>query len=281
MAINRRTFLKLLAGAMAGGGLAAVGGYGYVTKIEPEWLVVERVEVPLQGLVEALAGFRIVQLSDFHLYPYTQLDLIQEAVAMANELAPDLIVLTGDYVLETAEAIFELAPALAALNARHGVFAVLGNHDHWTDAAVVRAGLGSVGLPLLDNRGVTLHVGGSQLYLAGVDDCWSGQPDLTVALDGLPAGAPTILLAHEPDFADPFSEYGRVSLQLSGHSHGGQVRLPGIGALVLPPHGQKYDVGLNRAGDMWVYTNRGIGLLSPAVRFNCPPEITELTLVAA
>jgi predicted MPP superfamily phosphohydrolase len=132
---------------------------------------------------------------------------------------------------------------------------------------------------VLDNSGVALSAGGSQLYLAGVDDCWSGAPDLELALDGAPAAAPVVLLAHEPDFADTFALDGRVSLQLSGHSHCGQVRLPGIGALVLPTYGQKYDAGLNKASNMWVYTTRGIGVIGPPVRFNCPPEITEIMLV--
>lgn len=279
MRINRRRFLKLLGGSVVAGGLTAVGGPYYAKHIEPEWLMVERVEVVVRGLRPALEGYKIVQMSDFHLYPYTQVELIQRAVGLANELRPDLVVLTGDYVLERADAIFELAPVLAGLNGRQGVFAVLGNHDHWTDPAAVRTGLRESGIEVLHNEGVELSVGREGLYLAGVDDCWSGAPDLGVALDGVAAGTPVVLLAHEPDFADEFAGDGRVSLQLSGHSHGGQVRLPGIGALVLPRYGQKYDAGLNRVGEMWVYTTRGIGVLGPPVRFNCPPEVTEITLV--
>jgi predicted MPP superfamily phosphohydrolase len=279
MKLNRRRFLKWLGATVAAGGMTTVGGPYYARHIEPGWLMVESVEVPIAGLPAALEGFKIVQLSDFHLHPFTQLELVEKAVARANELAADVIVLTGDYVLERADSIFELAPALAGLNARQGVFAVLGNHDHWTEAAVVRAGLAEAGLALLDNSGVALSAGREQLYLAGVDDCWSGAPDLDMALDGVVAGVPVVLLAHEPDFADTFALDGRVALQLSGHSHGGQVRLPGIGALVLPTYGEKYDAGLNKAADMWVYTTRGIGVIGPPVRFNCPPEITEITLV--
>ena len=115
--------------------------------------------------------------------------------------------------------------------------------------------------------------------MAGVDDGWSGQPDLSLALAKMPSEALTILLAHEPDLADRFSMDPRVSIQLSGHSHGGQVRLPLIGAPVLPYLGQKYDQGLYKVNDMWLYTTRGIGLITP-VRINCPPEITEITLLA-
>jgi predicted MPP superfamily phosphohydrolase len=203
---------------------------------------------------------------------------VRESVTRANDLQPDLILLTGDYVLETADSIFELAPVLAELNATHGIYAVLGNHDHWTDAGVVRQGLKESGLPVLHNEGVAVGVGTGTLYVAGIDDSWSGQPDLEAALSGLPASAPAVLLAHEPDFADKYLADGRVALQLSGHSHGGQVRLPGVGPLVLPRFGQKYHNGLNRVQNSWVYTTRGIGVIGPPVRFNCPPEITEITL---
>jgi predicted MPP superfamily phosphohydrolase len=277
--INRRGFLKALGQVIVGSGVTLGVGYVYGTQVEPERLTIERVQVPLKNLKPALEGFKIVQLSDLHLYPFTQLELIQEAVTQANSLKPDLIALTGDYVLEDAETIFELAPVLAALNARYGVFAILGNHDLWTNAATVYTGLEQAGLPVLINKGLSLNIGQATINLAGVDDGWSGAPDLKAALDNLPPDATTLLLAHEPDLADIFAEDGRVSLQLSGHSHGGQVRLPGVGALVLPYLGRKYDHGLNQVGDLWVYTNRGIGVINPPIRLNCPPEITEVTLI--
>lgn len=281
MKVSRRGFLKAFGHIVLGGGLAAAAGYGYTTHIEPEWLVVERVQIPIRRLNPSLEGFRIVQLSDIHLHPFVQIELVQEAVAMANRLGPDLVVLTGDYVLQSAESIFELAPVLALLNARYGVFTILGNHDLWTDAGVVRAGLVEAGLPVLCNQGQAIQVGRGLIYLAGLDDGWSGAPDLDATLNRQPAGALTILLAHEPDLAGGFARDGRVSLQLSGHSHGGQVRLPGLGAPVLPYLGQKYDQGLYRVQEMWLYTNRGIGVIGPPIRFNCPPEITEITLTTA
>lgn len=281
MKLNRRQFLKTLGLVAAGGALLSGGGYTYITQVETGWLVVEQVQVPIKDLKPALEGFKIVHMSDLHLHPYTQADFVQEAVTLANRLNPDVVALTGDYVLETHEAIFELAPILAGLNPRYGIFATLGNHDHWTNAAVVHEGLVREGVKVLQNEHVTLNFNGAALSLAGIDDVWSGQPDLKTALpDGLTAG-PTILLAHEPDFADQSAQDGRVALQLSGHSHGGQVRLPGLGAPVLPYLGQKYDVGLNQVNQMWVYTTRGVGLIGPPIRFNCPPEITEITLVRA
>jgi uncharacterized protein len=281
MKTSRRSFLKALGQVAVGGSIALAGGYGYSTRVEPSWLTVEQVQIPLKTLKPALEGFRIVQMSDFHLHPNTQIELIREAVAIANELKPDLIALTGDYVQQGADSIFELAPTLAALNAKYGVFTILGNHDLWTNAEVVRAGLEQAGLPVLVNKGVALGIGGETLYLAGLDDGWSGAPELNRALDNLPANALTILLAHEPDLADTFALDGRISLQLSGHSHGGQVRLPGAGALILPYLGQKYDQGLYKVQEMWLYTTRGVGVGSIPMRINCPPEITEIILVRA
>ncbi len=278
MNLNRRDFLKLLGIIAVGGSTAIVGGYEYGKQVEAKQLVVEHVQIQANNIKTALEGFKIVQLSDFHLYPYTQLDFVQEAVTITNSLQPDLIVLTGDYVLQTAEAIFEIAPVLASLNAKYGVFSILGNHDLWTDAEIVRLGLKEQRLPLLENEGIGLTVNGENVYLAGVDDGWGGQPDLSLALAKMPSEALTILLAHEPDLADQFSMNPRVSIQLSGHSHGGQVRLPLIGAPILPYLGQKYDQGLYKVKDMWLYTTRGIGLITP-IRINCPPEITEITLL--
>jgi hypothetical protein len=281
MKTSRRGFLKALGHVAIGGSLALAGGYGYSTRVEPGWLTVERVQIPLKKLPLALEGFKIVHLSDIHLHPYIQLEFVQKAVAMANELQPDLVVLTGDYVLESADSIFELAPALARFNPKYGIFTVLGNHDLWTDAVVVSAGLRQAGLPVLINQGVAVDVGKEVVYLAGLDDGWSGQPDLPAALANLPARASAILLAHEPDLADGVALDGRISLQLSGHTHGGQVRLPGMGPPILPRLGKKYDQGLHRVGDMYVYTTRGVGLIGPPIRFNCPPEITEITLIGA
>lgn len=258
--------------------LFGAGGFVYGTRLETEWLEQENVSIPVPDLASNLNGFRIVLLSDFHLYPTTRLEFIQEAVEVACDLKPDLVALTGDFVQERADAIFDLAPVLAKLNARHGVFCVLGNHDHWKGPRIVRDGLEREGLIVLHNKGVMLSHEDSPLYLAGVDDCWSGQPDLSAAMAGHPGNVTTLLLSHEPDPADRYALDGRVSVQLSGHSHGGQVRIPGLGSPFLPPFGRKYDLGLYRIRSTWLYTNRGIGVTAP-IRLNCRPEITALTLV--
>jgi predicted MPP superfamily phosphohydrolase len=277
--MNRRQFLKAFSHVTAGFAVGGAGLYQYGKHIEAGWLVVEQVRIPIKQLKPALEGFKIVQISDIHIDSFTEIDIVETAVATINSLNPDLIVLTGDYVTRSAEAIFELAPAAASLNAKYGIFAILGNHELWTDPAFVKERLEAAGFPVLVNQGLSLAIGKERLYLAGVDDCWSGQPDLAAALANCPAGVPATLLSHEPDVADTFALDGRVSLQLSGHSHGGQVRLPGYGAIILPPYGAKYDQGLYNVNGMWLYTNRGLGLGPVSYRINCPPEVTEITLV--
>ena len=277
--LNRRDYLKISAAALAGG-VALTTSYLYFGN-EMDDLAIEHVSIPIVNLEPALEGFKIVLLADIHLYPLTTLDLAQRAVEIANQLKPDLIVLAGDYVWHEVEAIHDLAPVLAELNAHHGVYAALGNHDLWTDVNVVLSAFNQVRLPVLVNQGVPITEGSSQLYLAGLDDGWSGQPDLEAALSDAPPKAPVILLYHEPDLADEVSLDGRVSLQLAGHSHGGQVRLPIVGAPLLPYLAWKYDMGLYRLRDLWLYTTRGVGVTNVPVRYNCPPEITELTLIRA
>lgn len=244
-------------------------------------VTVETVPIPLRHLHPALEGFKIVQLSDLHFLPHTPLSLIQRAVERVRSLQPDLVVLTGDYVTHEAETIFGLTDVLGDLDARYGVFAILGNHDARAGKQVISRAIEETGITVLQNKGVTFDVGHGQLLVAGVEDCIWGQPDLAAALAHQPADALTVLLAHEPDVIDEFSNEGRIDLQLSGHTHGGQIRLPFWGTPVLPKLGKKYVHGLHRVNGAWVYTNRGIGMVGMPVRFSCPPEVTELVLCRA
>ncbi len=262
------------------GGVTAVCSYTYARHIEPQRLVIERITLPIAGLPDAFAGFTLVIMSDFHLHPaYTHIDLVQRAVDTANQLQPDLVALPGDFVVSRLQVMDELAPVLGQLRARCGVYAVLGNHDNSRGPRRIRDGMGAVGIPVLVNEGVLLRYQGAQLYVAGVDSCTRGRPDLQQALAAAPPGVPVILLAHEPDFANRAAQDGRVMLQLSGHTHGGQVRLPLLGPVTLPEHGRSYHTGLYRIRQMWLYTTRGIGVNGLPFRFLCPPEITHLTLV--
>jgi predicted MPP superfamily phosphohydrolase len=247
-------------------------------RLEARWLIVESVKIPLENLDPSLEGFTIVQMSDFHVDLNMPIELVIEAVQMANQLDPDLIVLTGDYVTGSADSIVDLAPVLADLGARLGVYAILGNHDVWTDAARIRTALEEMGIPVLINSGLTLGDGDGVFYLAGLDDGWAGSPDLEQALHELTIDMPVIVLIHEPYLAETIADDGRVSLQLAGHTHGGQIRLFGLGKILAPIRDRKYDQGLFRIKDSWLYVNRGIGGVE--VRINCRPEITKLTLVS-
>jgi predicted MPP superfamily phosphohydrolase len=275
--ITRRV---LLGGGLAIGGSAAAGAaaLAYARLVEPRRLSVEQVALPLAGLPAPLAGLRVVQLSDIHLGPLVPPESLKAAVDVALDLRPDLIALTGDFVTRTDGGEFlTLAAELSRLRAPLGVFAVLGNHDVWTGAERVTRVLESAGVRLLRNASAAVERNGARLVIAGVDDVTEERDDLARALAGMPDDEAVLLLAHEPDFADEAARDPRVRAQLSGHSHGGQVKLPGL-PRVLPPLAEKYPEGLYRVGGLHLYTTRGIGVIGPGVRFNCPPEVTLLEL---
>jgi len=188
-------------------------------------------------------------------------------------------VITGDFVSYVFEEIREaLTTALQSLQPHEAVLAVLGNHDHWLGPEKVRLILSDSGTQELANDVYTVQRDGAQLHIAGVDDIIVGAADLDKVLDKLSDDAPAILLAHEPDFADESAATGRFFLQLSGHSHGGQVVIPGYGPMIRGPYFFKYPIGLYHVQDMLQYTNRGIGTHVFRVRINCPPEITVIIL---
>ncbi|GAB4571710.1 MAG: hypothetical protein Kow0077_09140 [Anaerolineae bacterium] len=282
-AMSRRQFLKFAAGTVASLGAVSVGASAYVTHIEPLRLEVTRLTVPLPNLPPAFEGYTLAHISDFHIGDWITPDQLWRMVTQVNALGPDLIAVTGDLASNEYPGWGrDVSHVLAALQAPDGVAVTLGNHDHWTHAPTVRQAVLDAGAHLLWNTHTEVQREGQTLYIVGVDDVWEGEADLNEALFEVPrAPVPTILLAHEPDYADEVAATGRIGLQLSGHSHGGQVRLPGIGAPILPYLGQKYDQGLYNIGTMRLYVNRGIGMTSPYVRFNCPPEITVIRLTQA
>jgi predicted MPP superfamily phosphohydrolase len=245
-------------------------------------LRVTRVASLLPHLPVGLHGFRIVQLSDLHLEPFTKPRHIERAVAACNALRPDLVALTGDFVTNTARPAGLLAELLSKLEAPHGVFACLGNHDFWSDAAVVERALTGQGIGVLRNETRLLRTGRGDLSLAGLDSRYIGRPNLRSALVGWRPGRPLVMLQHEPDVADDLAEAGVAALQLSGHTHGGQLCLLG-----RPPHalrrarwGKKYLSGRYQVGSVQLYVNRGIGCVGVPLRVMCPPEITEVTLLS-
>ena len=271
-------------GLLAAIGAASLGGLLYARRVEPERVVVERVSLTLPHVAPAFDGYRILQVSDVHLDGWMTPERLRGIVELANKQRPDLTVVTGDFVTRspfysTAHLAPLLVGPLAELRAPDSVLAVLGNHDHRAGAKAVRRALRAAGIVELDNRALTLRRGdGGVLHVAGVDSSYTSQDRLDLVLEGLPDEGCALLLAHEPDFADEGAATGRFDLQLSGHSHGGQVRPPFLGPLLLPKLGRRYPAGLYEVGGMRLYTDRGVGGTLSPLRANCPPAITVLTL---
>ncbi len=278
--LTRRRWLSKMFRAGVVGGVGAGGAFADGSLRQRHELRVERIELRMEGLPRGFDGLRVVQLSDLHHQPWTKLPELAAAVEQANALEPDLTVLTGDYVTTKLDPIFPLAPVLGRLRARLGVFGVLGNHDYRSGDhgdRVARA-VEAAGVPLLRNDGVFLHQGSDRLRLAGLESLRRGRPGLHRALHGMRSGERALLLMHEPDYADVAAKDPRVGVQLSGHSHGGQVCLPGGTVLHTPEGAKRYRTGHYTVGAMHLWVNRGIGCTGLPVRFACPPEITEITL---
>ncbi len=281
--ISRREFLKVGVTATLGSILGGLGVATYAQNIEPAWLQVEYIPIPVADLPPALEGYRLAHISDIHFDNVWMTPArLERVIAQVNQQQAEAILITGDFVTDWHPSQAQaLSAHLRALRAPQGVFACLGNHDHRNDPLRVTQVLRQAGIRVLRNEVVPIGSGAARLYLAGLDDTLYGADDLAALLRRLPAQAPAILLAHEPDTADRHAATGRFALQLSGHSHGGQVIPPGGRPLALPPLAHKYPLGLYRVQEMWQYTNRGLGMVEPRVRFNCRPEITILQLIRA
>jgi predicted MPP superfamily phosphohydrolase len=241
--------------------------------------ITTRLTLKLPNLHANFNGFRLVQISDIHFDGWMNRQRLEDFINLVNDQQPDLVVITGDFVSRASDHHeSELAAALSKIQARFGAAAVLGNHDHWTDPQMVRRALKAGSVRDLSNRFITLERQGAQLHIAGVDDVVEQLDRLDMVLHALPENGSAILLAHEPDYANTSAASGRFDLQLSGHSHGGQVILPLIGAPYLPRMGRIYPSGLYRVGAMYQYTNRGLGMTGFHLRLNCRPEVTVFTL---
>jgi predicted MPP superfamily phosphohydrolase len=263
-------------GRPAAASLGALGLAGLVHMMvsEPGRPTLESVTLRLPTLPAGLDGLRIGQISDSHLgMPHAARNLAW-AVAQMRRAQPDLVVLTGDLVSHR-RAISRLPALLRGLRAPLGVYAVPGNHDYWEGLADQRAALARANIPLLLNEHRRLRWNGADLWLVGVDDIWAGRPDLAAALEGVPADAFTLLLCHAPDAADEAARHG-IAVQLSGHTHGGHLRLPLLGPFSRPRFGLRYVMGSYQVGTMALYVSRGLGGLP--LRLFCRPEATIFTL---
>jgi predicted MPP superfamily phosphohydrolase len=281
--ITRRGLLKR-------GLLGAAGVAFYSGEVERHWLEVKRVDIQLRDLPDAFDGLRIAQLSDIHFDEYTEPFFLRHAIEETNRLKPDLVLLTGDFVSDgplprsfAQGAAWRCGEVLRELACKQQ-YAVLGNHDVLVGAADVTGALTSNGITVLDNASVPIERGGSRIWLAGVDDPVEGNPNPEKAIPNSIRNdrhEPVVLMCHAPDYADDLLMLpvgNAVDLMLSGHTHGGQVRLPLMGAMNLPTLGQKYIAGWFRLGGMQLYVNRGLGTVGLPFRFSCPPEVTLMTL---
>ncbi|HEY1501576.1 MAG TPA: metallophosphoesterase [Acidobacteriaceae bacterium] len=274
--LTRRRFLGLSAAS-------AVGFSLYAGEVSRHELSIEQHTFQLARVPDAFRGMRIVQVSDFHYDEYTEAFFLREMVGRINQLRPDLVLLTGDFVsfgpLPRSYARRH-APACAAILG--GIecplrYASLGNHDYLVGREHVAGPLREHGIPVLINSAVALEREGQRLWLAGVGSVCSDAADPSRATAKIPAAEPVVLLAHEPDILPDVARYG-VDLMVSGHTHGGQVRIPFLPPLYLPIYGRKYVEGVFQLGRTQLYVNRGIGAVGLPFRFRCPPEITVITL---
>ena len=241
-------------------------------------LSLEHVTIHLERLPKRLDGLRIIQLSDLHHSPFTSIEHIDRAVKVSNRLKPDLVMLTGDYVSHETEYIAPVAASLAKLTPRFGTYACLGNHDHWTDAGLVTHLLRGEGISVLVNEGFRFEAHGASFWLAGVDDYMVDKTDVPISLKGSYPDEMKLLLAHNPIIFREAARLG-VDLTLSGHTHGGQVKLRDDDKRILPR--RKLKAGLHRRRSSQVYITRGIGTVVVPIRYQCPPEISLLELRCA
>ena len=274
-----RLYRRLWAGAALAGAALAVIFYAH--RAEPRNVEVMEVSLKLPRLDSAFDGYRLVQISDLHADRWMTPRRLRGLVETVNSLGPDLIAITGDLVTDPAMGREpEFADALGGLRATDGPVAVLGNYDYVAGEDIVRELLYRAGVRELANDFYTVHRAGNRLHIAGVDDLWHRKARLDLLLGKMPEEGAAILLAHEPDFADIAAATRRFELQLSGHTHGGQVRLPLLGPVLRPHHGRIYRAGLYELDGVIQYTNRGLGMFPPRLRFRCRPEITVFTLTS-
>ncbi|MFC1580374.1 metallophosphoesterase [Thermodesulfobacteriota bacterium] len=274
------------------GALVLAGGKGFLNSRDLKLL---KVDVGLKNLSPAFEGLKIGQITDIHAGPLVPRGLIEKGVDLLMEKQPDMVVLTGDFVSGATRILWTTyggfkqhhfdacMGALAKLKAPLGVYAVLGNHDFWSGkqvAADIIKGLKGIGVKVLRNENVSLSRAGRTLSVVGVDDYWEQSYSLTRSLNKIQKDGCRVLLSHNPDVNEDIELSGkRIDLVISGHTHGGQIVIPFVGAPYIPsPFGQKYRAGLVKDGDRKTWVSRGLGLFFVPIRLNCPPDVSLLTL---
>ncbi|MFG6116851.1 metallophosphoesterase [Halobacillus sp. MO56] len=280
MRMNRRSFIKRTLGSLLALFGLSGGTYYYARYMEPDMLTVQEETIQNPKIPDSFQNFKIVQFSDTHVGFHYNLEQLEKVVDQINGLEPDLILFTGDLVDKPNAYEWDgrIVEVLKKLQAPNGKFWIYGNHDHGgygTD--VVKKKMDQSGFKLLKNENTAIKKGQDSFILAGVDDIMLGKPDMDKTLEGVYEREFVLLMVHEPDYADHAAAYP-VDVQLSGHSHGGQIQIPFIGYLVTPPHAEKYVEGRHTVGGLELYVSRGLGTTRLPYRFLCKPEITLHTL---
>jgi len=256
-----------------------VSAYG--VWIRRRWFRVVERDLSVPGLDVRLDGLRVAHLSDLHVGTFTPRSWALAWARAASARSADFAVVTGDLVTSGTEFHEDIVDAIASLSAPMGVFASMGNHDYFGDGEPLISMLGARGVRVLRNEGCVLEREGARLWLAAIDDTWTGRDDLTAALNGRPADAPTVLLAHDPARFDEAADAG-ADVVLSGHTHGGQVAFPFLARwLSFSSLAHRYNVGFYRRGRSTLYVHPGLGTTGPPIRLGVAPEVTILVLRAA
>jgi len=284
--VSRRSFLKRVFGFFVATFGLGVGGYYYAREIEPKLLDINYHKIFNKSIPRSFNDFKIIQFSDTHLGFQYDLNQLQALVEKINQLQPDVIFFTGDLMDEpnNYSVAHQIVPLLQELHAPFGKFAVYGNHDHGgygTDIYKSIMEQANFAVLLNSSRELKLLDGGS-IHIIGIDDPMLGRPIIKKSIHGIPTDSYKILLSHAPDLADEAALFN-IHLQLSGHSHGGQIKIPFVGAIVKPPYAEKYYEGFYKIGDnppLTLYVNRGIGTTRLPFRFLSRPELTVFTLVS-
>lgn len=251
--------------------LRKLGAHNEVYDIE-----VTRHEVEIENLPETFDGYRVAFLTDTHVASFMRRGFYREVVAQTMQFNPDLVLLGGDFVSLRRHIPLMAEVLLTGLSARDGVYAVLGNHDYWSDADSVIAAMTSRGVRFIINRSLMIKRGEDRLALLGIDEVYRGEPDIDAAFSGIPEHVPRLGLSHHPDIIDQIDR--RIDLLLCGHTHGGQIRFPFFGSVVVPSkYESKYASGFRRTDNVLIYVSRGIGAIPP-LRILCKPEVATFVL---
>jgi predicted MPP superfamily phosphohydrolase len=279
LSVERRVFLARVTAGGAAAVAASVSSYGVWRAFQPAAL--REVAVKLPRLPKSLDGFRIVQMSDLHIGDVLGKPFLEELVRRSNALRPDLVAVTGDLVDGTVPHLAPAVGVLRGLKSREGTYFITGNHEYYSGDREWAAALSDMGIHVLRNRFITLGDSGGQLDVVGVDDYGQRDAphgrgyDLNRALLGRDPERPAVLLAHQPRGVEEALGLG-IGLQLSGHTHGGQM----FPITLLVDALYRYPAGLYSVGEGHVYVSRGTGFWGPPMRLGSPPEITVITLLA-